>query len=62
MSVIEYAENRLQEEIRQNDLGANNDHLIVYWSAYRDGANAQLKEDLKAMLKYEEDRNGQKAD
>lgn len=62
MSVIEFAEKRLKEEEHQHDLGADNAHDIAYWAAYLDGANAQLKEDLKAMLKYEEARNGQKAD
>lgn len=44
MSVIEFAEKRLQEEIHQNDLGANNDYAIDYWSAYLDGARAQRNE------------------
>lgn len=44
MSVIERAEKRLQEEIRQNDLGADNGHLLAYWSAYLDGARAQKNE------------------
>lgn len=44
MSVIERAEKRLQEEIRQNDLGADNGHLLAYWSAYIDGARAQIRE------------------
>lgn len=44
MSVIEKAEARLQEEIRQNDLGADNGHLLAYWAAYLDGARAQMKE------------------
>lgn len=44
MSVIERAEQRLQEEIRQNDLGADNGHLLAYWSAYLDGARAQMRE------------------
>ena len=44
MSVIERAEKRLQEEIRQNDLGADNGHLLAYWSAYLDGARAQMRE------------------
>lgn len=47
MSVIERAEQRLQEEIRQNDLGADNGHLLAYWSAYLDGAKAQRTEDMK---------------
>ena len=44
MSVIEFAENRLNEEIHQNDLGANNDYAIDYWKAYLDGAMAQKRE------------------
>ena len=44
MSVIEFAEKRLQEEIRENDMGADNGHLLAYWSAYLDGARAQKKE------------------
>ena len=44
MSVIEKAEARLQEEIRQNDMGADNGHLLAYWAAYLDGARAQLRE------------------
>ena len=44
MTVIEKAEARLQEEIRQNDLGAENGHLIAYWAAYLDGARAQMNE------------------
>ena len=44
MNVIEFAEKRLQEEIHQNDLGANNDYTIDYWRAYIDGARAQLRE------------------
>ena len=47
MTVIEFAEKRLQEEIHQNDLGANNGHLIAYWSAYLDGAKAQKAESDK---------------
>jgi len=45
LTVIELAEQRLQEEIRQNDLGADNGHIISYWSAYLDGARAQKEED-----------------
>ena len=44
MTVIEQAEARLQEEIRQNDMGADNGHLMAYWAAYLDGARAQLNE------------------
>lgn len=62
MSVIERAEQRFAEEERQNRRGADNDHDLAYWAAYLDGTRAQNEEDLKAMLKYEEARNGQKAD
>lgn len=44
MSVIEFAEKRLQEEIKENDHGANNGHLLTYWSAYLQGARDQLEE------------------
>ena len=44
MNVIEFAEKRLNEEIHQNDLGANNDYAIDYWRAYLDGARAQMNE------------------
>ena len=44
MNVIEFAEKRLNEEIHQNDLGANNDYAIDYWKAYLDGARAQKRE------------------
>ena len=47
MAVIERAEQRLQEEIRQNDLGSDNGHLLAYWAAYLDGARAQKKESAK---------------
>ena len=44
MSVIEFAEKRLNEELHRNNLGANNDYAIDYWSAYLDGARAQKRE------------------
>lgn len=47
-SVIEFAEKRLAEEVRQNelgqDMGKNNTDDIRYWVAYLDGARAQAKE------------------
>ena len=46
MSVIERAEKRLNDEIRQNDLGAENGHLLAYWSAYLDGVRAQKRETI----------------
>lgn len=47
MSVIERAEQRLNEEERQHELGADNRHDLHYWAAYLDGAKAQRKEDEK---------------
>jgi len=44
MSVIEKAEQRFDEEARQNRLGADNEHVLSYWAAYLDGARAQLRE------------------
>lgn len=40
-----FAEARLADEIRQNELGLDNAHDIQYWRAYLDGAKAQAKED-----------------
>lgn len=54
MTVIEKAEARLQEEIRQNDLGADNGHLLAYWAAYLDGARAQMNELTKYPSKRKE--------
>ncbi len=56
MTVIQYAEKRLNEEIHQNDLGANNDYAIDYWRAYLDGARAQMRE-LTAFPSRREDEN-----
>ncbi len=47
MTIIQYAEKRLQEEIHENDLGAYNEGLLAYWSAYLDGARAQREEDIR---------------
>ena len=47
MSVIERAEQRLNEEERQHELGADNQYDLHYWAAYLDGARAQQKEDEK---------------
>ena len=58
MSVIELAEKRLQEEIRENDLGADNGHLLAYWSAYLDGARAQMNELTRFPSKRNEAHNG----
>ena len=55
MSVIEFAEKRLQEEIRENDMGAENGHLLAYWSAYLDGARAQRNELTRFPSKRKED-------
>lgn len=50
MSVIEFAEKRQLEEIQ-----ADNDYLISYWTAYLDGARAQKRED--DMLQKEKKRS-----
>lgn len=47
MTIIQYAEKRLNEEIHENDLGAYNEGLLAYWSAYLDGARAQREEDRR---------------
>lgn len=47
MTVIEFAERRMEEEER-------NDGFVAYWSAYLDGARAQKKEDelmMKVVVK-----------
>lgn len=44
MSVIERAEQRLAEEERQHETGADNQCNLNYWAAYLDGARAQKKE------------------
>lgn len=45
MSVIESAEKRMNDELRQHDLGLDNADDIRYWAAYLDGARAQQRED-----------------
>lgn len=45
LSVIAFAEDRLADEVRQRELGLDNDHDIQYWAAYLDGAREQLRED-----------------
>ena len=54
MSVIERAEQRLNDEIHQNDLGSNNDYAIDYWRAYLDGARAQMRELAKFPSRRED--------
>ena len=49
MSVIERAEQRLAEEERQHELGADNRYDLHYWAAYLDGARAQMRETKKHM-------------
>lgn len=44
MNVIERAEQRLNDEIRQHELGLDNVDDIQYWAAYLDGARAQMNE------------------
>ena len=43
-SVIQFAEDRLADEVRQRELGLDNSQDVQYWAAYLDGARAQLKE------------------
>ena len=38
-SVIQFAEDRLADEVRQRELGEDNRYDIQYWAAYLDGAN-----------------------
>ena len=47
MSVIERAEQRLNDEIRQHELGLDNVDDIQYWAAYLDGARAQKRETIE---------------
>lgn len=54
MSVIERAEQRLAEEERQHELGADNVYYIAYWAAYLDGARAQKKEMTRFPSKRKE--------
>lgn len=54
MSVIEFAEKRLNDESRLPDGGALS---AQYWAAYLDGARAQAKEDaeqIKELNRYKE--------
>lgn len=44
-NTVVFAETRLEEELQQNALGADNNQDIQYWKAYRDGAIEQAKED-----------------
>lgn len=49
MSVVERAEKRLNDEIRQHELGLDNVDDIQYWAAYLDGARAQKKDAAAAI-------------
>lgn len=53
MTVTERARERIQQEVREHDLGADNAHILAYWYAYMDGANAQKVEDMKPGGSYE---------
>ena len=48
MNVIERAEQRMKDELRQHDLGLDNADDIRYWAAYLDGARAQKRESIEA--------------
>ena len=51
MTVIERATERLAEEERQYNLGAENSQDLAYWAAYLDGAKAQKREDDAEIVK-----------
>ena len=44
MSIIEFAEKRMGEEVREPNGGE-----YRYWAAYLDGARAQVKEDAERI-------------
>lgn len=44
-NTLVFAKERLADESKQSELGANNDNDIRYWAAYIDGAKAQAEED-----------------
>ena len=48
MTVIEFAEKRLNESCLNDD-----DEAVLYWRAYLDGARAQKKEYINGMDKRE---------
>lgn len=48
MTVIEFAEKRLNESCLNDD-----DESVLYWRAYLDGAMAQKKEQIDGMDKCE---------
>jgi hypothetical protein len=58
MTVIERAEQRLAEEERQHELGADNRYDLHYWAAYLDGARAQLNELATFPSRREDDDAG----
>ena len=51
MTVIDRALERLDEELRVHDFGAENDKDLAYWGAYLDGARAQKREDDAEIAK-----------
>lgn len=51
MTVIDRALERLDEELRMHDFGAENDKDLAYWAAYLDGARAQKREDDAEIAK-----------
>ena len=44
LSVIEFAKKRMMEEAHNGE-----EQSVLYWAAYLDGANAQLREDKSKM-------------
>ena len=45
LSVIEFAKKRMMEEAHNGE-----EQSVVYWAAYLDGANAQLREDKSRLI------------
>lgn len=48
--VLDFANKRLDDEIKERNLGADNQSVINYWLAYRDGANAMQREWNRSVM------------
>ena len=57
MTVIEFAEKRLNESCLNDD-----DEAVLYWRAYLDGARAQKKEYINGLDKREGQERGKKGE
>jgi hypothetical protein len=55
LSVIERAEQRLAEEERQHELGADNRYDLHYWAAYLDGKDVKERYSLSDAKQFAED-------